>query len=170
MPVNAFIAAMNSNNAAGTFMNGGGFHPRPLIITNSPVLDITRPSNLERLQSFYDEAPLVMKNMVFPKSIDDETTLASIKDVWEKHRLFLAPQSAVAFAAAEQTSAEKDFYGHIVVFATAHPALYAETIRKATGETIAVPQTITASDNEAEPVARINSDLESFESAIASCV
>jgi threonine synthase len=167
MPVNGFIAAMNSNNAAGGFIRGEGFNPRPLIATNSPRLDITRPSNLERLETFYREAPVVMKNMVFPESIDDETTLQTMKKARERYGLFLDPQSAVAFAAAEKTA--KDFYGDIVVFATEHPARYAETVYRATGERIPVPERLKALEQKSEPVARIQNDLEGLENAIAGC-
>ncbi|MDR2177043.1 MAG: threonine synthase [Treponema sp.] len=169
MPVNGFIAAMNSNNAAGGFIRGQGFSRQSLVITNSPRLDITRPSNLERLETFYREAPVVMRNMVFPESIDDQMTLQTIKKVRERHGLFLDPQSAVAFAAAEKIAAGRDFYGDIVVFATEHPARYAETIYKATGERIAVPDRLKAMEQKTEPVARIKNSLESVESAIAGC-
>ncbi|MDR2049317.1 MAG: threonine synthase [Treponema sp.] len=169
MPINGFIAAMNSNNAAGGFIKGQGFSRQPLVVTNSPRLDITRPSNLERLETFYREAPVVMKNMVFPESIDDQTTLQTMKRVRERHGLFLDPQGAVAFAAAEKTAAGRDFYGNIVVFATEHPARYAETIYKATGERIAVPDKLKALEQRTEPVARIKKDLASVESAIAGC-
>jgi threonine synthase len=169
MPVNGFIAAMNSNNAAGGFIRGQGFSRRPLVATNSPQLDITRPSNLERLETFYREAPVVMKNMVFPESIDDDTTLRTMKKVRERYGLFLDPQSAVAFAAAEKTAAGKDFYGDIVVFATEHPARYAETIYKATGEHIPVPDKLKSLEQKTEPAARIKNNLESLENAIAGC-
>jgi threonine synthase len=169
MPVNGFIAAMNSNNAAGGFIRGQGFNRQPLIATNSPRLDITRPSNLERLETFYREAPVVMKNMVFPESIDDQTTLQTIKKVRERYGLFLDPQSAVAFAAAEKTAAAKDFDGDIVVFATEHPVRYAETVYQATGERIPIPERLKILEQKTEPVARIKNDLESLENAIAGC-
>jgi threonine synthase len=169
MPVNGFIAAMNSNNAAGGFIRGQGFSRRPLVATNSPQLDITRPSNLERLETFYREAPVVMKNMVFPESIDDQTTLRTMKKARERYGLFLDPQSAVAFAAAEKAAAEKDFYGDIVVFATEHPARYAEIVYRATGERIPVPEKLKALEQKTKPVARIKNSLESVENAIAGC-
>jgi threonine synthase len=170
MPVNGFIAAMNSNNAAGSFMNEGIFRPRPLVVTNSPVLDIARPSNLERLEAFYRESPLVMKNLIFPRTIGDADTLQTMKEARDAYGLFLAPQSAVAFAAAAETLRSKDFYGHIVVFATSHPARYAKTLVKAAGETPGMPEAIKALSGKSEPIAEIENDLESLESAIASCV
>ena len=64
MPVNGFIAAMNVNNAMGGYIRGQPFVPKPLVYTNSPALDVSVPVNYERLASFYDEAPAVMRNMV----------------------------------------------------------------------------------------------------------
>jgi threonine synthase len=175
MPVNGYIAAMNSNNAAGSFIGGGAltgeaFTARPLVATRSPGLDIARPSNLERLNAFYGEAPAVMKNMVFHESVDDGQTLAAMKRAWEKYGLLLDPQSAVAFAAAEKTAAGKDFDGHVAVFATGHPARYAETVYEATGQKVSLPEGLESLKKPAKPVARIDKGLENMENAIAGCL
>ena len=100
LPVNGFIAAMNTNNAFGDFIHGRNFNPRPVKATNSPALDVSVPTNYARLCSFYDEAPAVMRNMVFPASIDDITTLRTMEQAWKQHGILLDPHSAVAFAAA----------------------------------------------------------------------
>ncbi|MCL2191320.1 MAG: threonine synthase, partial [Treponema sp.] len=49
LPVNGFVAAMNSNNTLGDFIKGGSFSPRPLVRTSSPAMDVRLPSNLGRL-------------------------------------------------------------------------------------------------------------------------
>ncbi|MDR0876641.1 MAG: threonine synthase, partial [Treponema sp.] len=98
MPVNGFIAAMNANNAFGDLIQGRAFVPRPVIATNSPALDVSIPSNYERLMSFYEEAPAVMRNMVYPASIDDKTTIQTMEKVWKKYGVIIDSQAAVAFA------------------------------------------------------------------------
>jgi len=52
MPVNGFIAAMNENNAMGDFFRGKSFLPKPLKNTNSPVLVVSVPINIERFALF----------------------------------------------------------------------------------------------------------------------
>jgi len=168
MPVNGFIAAMNSNNALGDFLKGGTFTPRPLIRTISPALDVNIPSNFSRLASFYREAPAIMRNIVYPASIDDDLTLKTMEHVWKKYRLYIDSHTAVAFAAAEQTAAELDWKGnvHTVVLATGHYARDAELVRKATGEPVAEMLSI---QQKIEPVAVISPNLDAFKGIISRC-
>jgi len=168
MPVNSFIAAMNSNNTLGDFIKGGTFTPRPLIKTNSPALDVSVPLNFSRLDSFYREAPAVMRNMVYPASVDDELTLRTMERVWKKYHLHIDSHTAVAFAAAEQTAAGLDWKGnvHTVVLATGHYARQAELIRKVTGETVAEMQSL---QQKIKPVAVISPNLDAFKGIITRC-
>ena len=172
MPVNGFIAAMNANNALGNFIKGKEFEPRPLVNTNSPALDVSIPSNFERLASFYEEAPAVMRNMVYPASIGDDLTLWTIEYVWKKYHLHIDPHTAVAFAAAEQTAASREWSGHVhtVVLATGHHAKEADLVRKVTGQTINVPEQFISLRKKTDPVAVIAPQLDAFEGVIASCV
>jgi threonine synthase len=172
MPVNGFIAAMNANNAFGDYIKGEPFIPQPLISTNSPALDVSIPSNLDRLASFYEEAPAVMRNMVYPAAIDDERTLKTIEQAWKKYHIHIDPHTAVAFAAAEQITASREWSGsvHTVVLATGHPAKEADMVHKASGETIAIPDHLQALQKKTDPIAIIPPQLDAFEGAIASCL
>jgi len=168
MPVNGFIAAMNANNALGDFIKGGTFTPRPVIKTNSPALDVSIPLNFSRLESFYRESPAVMRNIVYPASVDDELTLRTMERVWKKYHLHIDSHTAVAFAAAEQTAAKLDWKGnvHTVVLATGHYAREAELIRKATGENVAEMLSI---QQKIEPIAVISPNLDAFKGIITRC-
>jgi threonine synthase len=108
MPVNGFIAAMNKNNSFGDYILGKTFKPGTLIHTNSSDLDVSVPVNYERLAFFYEEAPVVMRNMVYPASIDDELTIRTIEYVWKKYNIFIDPHTAVGFAAAQKITAMKE--------------------------------------------------------------
>ncbi|MDR2552735.1 MAG: threonine synthase [Treponema sp.] len=172
MPVNGYIAAMNLNNPFGEFISGRLVPSRlekPVIPTLSPALDVSRPSNHERLVAFYQSAPAVMRNMVFPESIDDAAMLQAMERAWKKYRIHLDPQGAVAFAAAERLAASRDFNGHIVVLATGHPAKYADTVFRASGKRLVLPEKLASLASPAEPVAEIEPDLEGLENAIAGC-
>ncbi|MDR3341477.1 MAG: threonine synthase [Treponema sp.] len=169
MPVNGFIAAMNANNAIGDFILGKEFKPRPLIATNSPALDVSLPSNYERLVSFYEEAPAVMRNMMFPAAIDDKITEEAMERVWKKYGILLDPHSGVAFAAAERFSASPAFSGHLVILATRHPAKEAELVVKTTGQCIDIPERLKSLRKKTDPIAIIEPQLAALEGAIASC-
>ena len=169
MPVNGFVAAMNANNAFGDYLNGGEFKPGKLIQTNSPALDVSVPSNYGRLAAFYAEAPAVMKNMVFPDSIDDETTVMEIERVWKTYKLVLDPHSAVAFAAARRFSRSAGFNGHVVALATGHPAKQAKLVAQATGEELEIPEKFVNLWKRTDPMATIPPQLDALEGAIVSC-
>ncbi|MDR2794074.1 MAG: threonine synthase [Treponema sp.] len=169
VPVSGFVAAMNANNAFANFFSGKTFTPKQRIATISPALDVCFPSNYERLASFYDEAPLVMRNMVFPQSIDDEATRNAMKEVWMKYNIMLDPHAAVAFAAAKKSAEIKGEEYHTVVLATAHPAKYAALVSETLGETVAIPEKLALLKKECEPTACIPPHIDTLESAIASC-
>jgi threonine synthase len=171
MPVNGFIAAMNANNAFGDFIRGNRFVPRPLITTNSPALDVSVPANYERLVSFYEEAPAVMRNMVYPASINDELTLNAMEKVWKQYHILIDPHTAVAFAAAESLSASREWsQAHTVVLATGHPAKEAALVLQATGQNIKIPEALAETRKKTDPLAVIEPRLEALEGAIASCI
>ena len=169
MPVNGFIAAMNANDAFGSFIRGGEFIPRPHVSTCSPALDVSQPTNYERLSSFYVEAPAVMKNMVYPSCINDDATMTAMRYAWKNHNLLLDPHSAVAFAAAKnfQQNAVDDC-GHTVVLATGHPAGESNIVKQATGQIIRLPDKLRDLNKQADPIALIDPQLDALENAIAS--
>jgi len=170
MPVNGFIAAMNANNSLGDFIKGGSFTPGQLAITNSPALDVRIPSNLSRLESFYREAPSVMRNMVYPASVDDELTMETIAYVRSKYGVYIDPHTAVAFASARRLADGQEWKGiHTVVLATGHYSRAAGLIREATGEDVAIPEDILTLQKMTDPIAIIPPNLDAFENVIASC-
>jgi threonine synthase len=170
MPVNGFIAAMNVNNAFGDYIRGKSFRPKPLVCTNSPALDVSVPLNYERLASFYNEAPAVMRNIVYPASINDELTFQTIKNVYDKYKIHIDPHTAVAFAAAQKTiTGNKSMsQAHTVVLATGHPAREAALVEEATGQKIKIPETLLALQKRCDPIAIIPPQLDAFEGVIAS--
>ena len=171
MPVNGFIAAMNKNNSMGDYILGKPFIPSRHVTTNSPSLDVNFPRNHERLASFYEEAPAVMRNMVYPASIDDSLTLETMEKVYKNYNTFVDPHTAVAFAAAQKIIEQNKMAGHAhtIVLATGHPAKYADTVENATGKVIDIPNSIIALQKKCDPVAIIPPQLDTFQSAISSC-
>ena len=180
MPVNGYIAAMNVGNSFGEFIKNGTIENfkedfkeqnkgDPLVSTVTPVLDVSYPSNYERLVSFYKTAPAVMRNMVFPENIDDQNTLRTMKTIWDKYGVHLDPHGAVAFAAAERIASRRDFNGHVIILSTSHPAKYADLLFSASGQRLVLPENLASLIRRSEPIAEIKPDLEGLESAIAAC-
>jgi threonine synthase len=167
LPASAFIAAQNINNPMADIAAGIRGTARSPTTTISPALDVTYPSNWERLASFYEETPAVMKNMVTQRVIDEKTTMRTIEDVWKQYGITIDPHGAVAFAAARDIASQKGFYDHIVVLATGHAAKHPELVAKVTGKSVSVPERLRLLRQTATPCAVIENDLLALETAIA---
>jgi len=170
LPASGFIAAMNANNSLGDFMLGKDFEPRSPIATNSPALDVSVPSNYTRFASFYDEAPAVMRNMVFPVSVDDNKTVKAMEQAWKQYGVLLDPQGAVAFAAAREFAETRRFSStHTVVLATGHPAKEAGLVKAATGQDVPMPEKLELLREDVSPLALIDPDVDTLKDTIAGC-
>ncbi len=167
MPVNGFIAAMNANDACGDLLRGGAFTPKDPMRTASPSMDVGNPSNAERLTAFYQEAPAVMRNMVYPMTVSDPATYASMERAWKKYRVLLDPHGAVAFAAGECALAGDLEEGHVVVLATGNPARSMEAVRVATGQIPEGNDDLVALSRVVDPVAVIPARLDALEAAVS---
>lgn len=167
LPANGFIAAMNSNDTFGEFFRGKSFVPHDPVKTLSRSMDVGNPSNYERLAAFYQEAPAVMKHMVYSESISDDVTLAAMERAWKRYGILLDPHGAVGFAAAERILARDIEDGHVITLSTGHPAKYSDLVKKVTGTEPKSSDTLRALQQEVEPVAVIPPRLDALETAIA---
>jgi len=171
LPVNGFIAAMNANDPFGDFIRGREFRPRPVVVTNSPALDVSVPSNFARFNSFYEEAPAVMRNIVFPASIGNPATLKAMEFAWKKYNILLDPHGAVALSAARDFfGKDKNSFDHIIILATGHPAREAAVVEEATGQKVSLPEKLALLSKEAEPIAVVDPHLDTLEGLLASCL
>ncbi|WP_304222089.1 threonine synthase [Gracilinema caldarium] len=167
LPTNGFIAAMNANDTFGDFFRGQSFVPHTPIRTLSRSMDVGNPSNYERLAAFYNEAPAVMKHMVYSEKVNDEATLAAMERAWKRYGIHLDPHGAVGFAAAERLLSGDIEDGHVVVLSTGHPAKYSDLVKKVTGKEPVTSETLHNLQKETSPVAVIPARLDALESAIA---
>lgn len=167
MPVNGFIAAMNANNSFGPFFKGQSFVPGEAIRTLSSSMDVGKPTNYERMASFYAESPSVMRNMVIPRTISDTETREAIIEVYEKFGRLIDPHTAVAYAAARQVLKNDLEDGHVVVLSTGHPARKAKELEDILGITVDIPEQLAAYQQVSAPVATIPVQLEALETLIA---
>jgi threonine synthase len=68
---------------------------------------------------------------------DEETTLATMQDVFKKTDYVLDPHTAVGHAAAREL--QKKSGGIVINLATAHPSKFPDAVEKATGQRPALP-------------------------------
>lgn len=155
LPVAKLILSTNSNDILSVFFRTGAYRLGEVLHTLSPAMDIQTASNMERylylrcagdtnaVRNFFTQfnqsgqaqaegATKPVDPLFEAQAIGQEETLATMKKMWSGHAYLLDPHTAVGVAAAMRTDLHKDY--PVICVATAHPAKFPETIRKATGE------------------------------------
>ena len=151
LPVSQLVIATNRNDILHRFMSGNRYEQRQLEHTLSPSMDIMVSSNFERLlfdlhgrdgaavkQLLEDAAkgPVSIadyrwrhaRKLFDSESVDDETTCATIREVYQRNEYLLDPHTAIGVRAAR--ACRRDPAVPMVTLGTAHPAKFPEAIER----------------------------------------
>jgi len=132
-PIGKFIAATNINKTVPDYLESGSYEERLSKATLSNAMDVGAPSNFERMAAHFSWAQ--MRDIIVGASVSDGETKETISEVFSRCGYYLDPHSAVAWKAADKLrdagklAKEKT----LVIFSTAHPAKFAETVEPLTG-------------------------------------
>jgi threonine synthase len=96
---------------------------------------------------------------------DDELTLQTIRDVHKEYGYILDPHSAVGFAVARKLA--RELPEPVVVPATAHPAKFPETIKRALGAAPPMPKSLAALMDKPERTTLLPADAKAVAAFIA---
>ena len=171
LPIKRLILATNANDILSRFINTGVYATAKAKPTLSPSMDIQLASNFERYLYFlndYDSLKLEEMMAVFGDSgsleidanllkrvqtdfaadrVDDQATLTTINNIWQKSGYILDPHTATGVCAAERLRQQNETAGTIVCLATAHPAKFPDAVEKAIGRPPTAPSAIAALEN-----------------------
>lgn len=157
--VEHFIAACNSNDIIPQYFKTGNFNPKKAVATLSNAMDVGDPSNFVRILELFNNEFDALKNKVSACTIDDQKTMQTITDVYEKHQYILDPHSAVAFASLEQYLKENPGKKGFIL-GTAHPVKFPEAVEKAVKTKIEIPASLNDLMKKEKKTIEINSDFE----------
>ncbi len=163
LPVRRFIAAHNANDFFPRFLAGEGPAFGPSRRTLSNAMDVGAPSNFERLQALLGDA---MPARIWGTSISDETTLATIRHVYETTGYLPDPHTAVGLAAARCYREATGDRTPLVVLATAHPAKFPEVIRQALEFEPEAPEALARLWQQEVSVVHVEADLEALKARL----
>jgi len=159
LPVEHFVAACNENDVVPDYLKTNQYQPKKAAATLSNAMDVGDPSNFTRILELFDHQFEKLKTVVSGYSINDRSTLETIKEVYEKYGYILDPHSAVAFASLEQylneNPGKKGF-----ILGTAHPVKFPEAVEKAVPITIEIPEALEALMKKDKKTVEINPDFE----------
>ncbi len=140
LPINKFIAALNSNDVFLKYLKTGNFQPQPTIQTYSNAMDVGNPSNIVRIFSLFKSYEMI-KEKISAFSFSDEETLLAIKEVYEKYNYILDPHSAIGYLAIKEflnSSQSKNVNG--IILETAHPSKFKDIVERAINFNIDLPE------------------------------
>ncbi|MBK7571193.1 MAG: threonine synthase [Bacteroidia bacterium] len=161
LPVEHFVAATNINNVVPEYLSKGEYTPRPSQATISNAMDVGNPSNFPRMIELFGNSWTDMKSSINGYSFSDDETKEIMKDVYEKFGYILDPHGAVAYLGWLAYQIENpDSIG--VILETAHPAKFGDSVEKALGRKIDIPEALECLRNKKKVADFIQADYEEF--------
>jgi threonine synthase len=140
LPVAEFIAATNINDVVPEFLRSGNLIPRASRRTVSNAMDVGNPSNFARIIDLYDNDLQAIRRDIWGCSFSDEETLRAMHDVEQTHGYVLDPHTAVGVLGWKSFAKQNHSSLQGIVLATAHPAKFADTVSRATGQHPEMPE------------------------------
>ena len=169
LPIDKLIVATNTNDILHRAISKGDYIAKKVSETISPSMDIQIASNFERL--IYDisdkdsettkeimnkikvnkykinEKDLIKINKDFlSECINEEETLSTIKQIYNKYNLVIDPHTAIGVGALRKLNIKS----RSIVLATAHPCKFPLAIEKAINKTEPLPDELNYILNEKE--------------------
>ncbi len=140
LPVKKFIAACNANDVVPRFMQTEKYQPRQSVATLSNAMDVGSPSNFVRILEIFDNKFVDLKEKLAAVSVTDETTAATMREVYKTHNYILDPHGAVGYRAlADSLAANNDLQG--IFLETAHPVKF-DSVNEIIGTQGKIPESV----------------------------
>jgi threonine synthase len=120
LPCEKFIAATNANDVIPQFLRNGEMQIKSSVPTLSNAMDVGNPSNFVRILQIFEHDYLNLKEKMEAVSVSDETTIETMRRVYDEYNYILDPHGAVGFYALEkylEANPEKSGF----FLETAHP-------------------------------------------------
>ena len=140
LPVKKFMAACNANDVVPRFLQTQDYQPHPSVATLSNAMDVGAPSNFVRVLEIFDNDFVDLKSRLDAVSVSDETTAATIREVYASTGYILDPHGAVGYRAlADYLEQMPDESG--IFLETAHPVKF-DSVREIIGTKGEVPSSV----------------------------
>ncbi len=133
LPVQKFIAAVNSNHVIPDYFDRGVYTPRPSVLTLSNAMDVGNPSNWERICDLFHNDAGQIKQRLWTTSVDDPSTVAAMQRVYKENHYVIDPHTAVGLEAVRRYRAAvtQDSAFPVISLSTAHPGKFIDTVNNA---------------------------------------
>ena len=144
LPVARYVASTNANDVVPEYLRSGEFHPRAAQATYSNAMDVGNPNNFPRLLDLCRNRLEYMQKEIWGHGATDEETLAAMKMLHDRFGYIADPHTAVGVLGWEAYRREHPEPAQGLVLATAHPAKFADVVKKAIGTAPPLPDRLAA--------------------------
>lgn len=141
MPVQQFVAAVNSNTTIPRFMNSGDYRPYPTVATISNAMDVSDPSNFIRVLQLFENDRKLLSTKFTSYSYCDGATQAAMRDLYISHSYTADPHGAVGYLGLKAYMATQS-EGYGVFLETAHPVKFLPAVEPVVGKIQTLPAQI----------------------------
>src|SRR5215510_777010 len=165
LPVAKFVAATNANDVVPEYLRNGVFIPRPAQATYSNAMDVSNPNNFPRLLDLCRGRLEYVQREIWGHGATDAETLDEMKSVHERFGYLPDPHTAVGVYCWEAYKLEHAEPAQGLVLATAHPAKFAEVVKKAIGSAPPLPDRLAGylkREKLSLPISRSYDDFKQF--------
>jgi threonine synthase len=144
LPVARFIASTNANDVVPEYLRTGEFRPRAATPTYSNAMDVGSPNNFPRLLDLCRNRLEYVQREIWGHGATDEETLSAMKAIHDRFQYIADPHTAVGILGWEAYRRSHPEPAQGLVLATAHPAKFAEVVRRAIGTAPPLPDRLAA--------------------------
>ena len=139
--INHFVASCNVNDVFTTYIEKEEYSPKRAVSTISNAMDVGDPSNFVRMLELFNNDHQKIKDFISNCSVSDETTAATIKEVYEKDNYLLEPHGAVAYyGLKEYLKIYPNKKG--LILETAHPVKFDDVVKKIIKKEVGIPESM----------------------------
>jgi threonine synthase len=168
LPIGEIVLGLNENRGVEAFFETGSFHIHPTLPTLANAMDVSNPSNLERLRNLIPEIS-ELKKFMHAESVTDDEIRAEIRTSQKEWGQVLCPHTAVAAVVRKRNlqmhpSTPKRPY---IVVATAHPAKFESIVEPLIGHPLEIPEALAEILLKPSQKTQIEPSYEAFIQAIA---
>ena len=159
LPIKRFIAANNANDIFYQYLQTGEYHPKDSRQTIANAMDVGDPSNFARIYDLHHGSHQEIISYISGATYSDEQIKASMRECFHDNHYILDPHGACGYRALKEQLSE----GETGIFCeTAHPAKFKDTVEKAIGTTVAIPDRLAAFMQGEKQRIEMSKDFEAF--------
>lgn len=159
LPIKRFIAANNANDIFFKYLQTGSYEPKPSVQTIANAMDVGNPSNFARIIDLYKNRHDVISSHISGASFSDDEIREAIRQCFDDNKYILDPHGACGYMALKNGLNA----GETGIFCeTAHPAKFKDTVEKAVGCMVEIPERLAEFMKGTKQSVRLDKDFKSF--------